>query len=90
MAKIQPHRRADGITLSLLRQITPLGYTVGVHRVGSSLMGTIGPSVEMYAVDVVGEKQPQIARCNDGDGADEAYRCACLLARSVGIDVEDG
>jgi len=82
--------QVDGITKTLLRQTTALGYIVSVHRVGSSLLGTIGPSVEMHAVDQSGKLPPQIARCNDGDGEDEAYRCACPLAQSVGINVEDG
>jgi len=34
--------------------------------------------------------EPQIARCNDGDDSDCEYRCACLLAQAVGIELRDG
>ena len=32
----------------------------------------------------------EIARCNDGDGPNEQYRCACLLAEACGVELEDG
>jgi hypothetical protein len=46
-----------------------------------------GPYVEMHAVEL---KQPEyhyIARVA-GQGDDVEYRCMCLLAESVGVDLE--
>ena len=34
--------------------------------------------------------QPQVARCNDWEDDDAAYRAACLLAEAVGVELEDG
>jgi hypothetical protein len=69
-------------TQSILKHIERLGYAVSTHRVNGT--------VEMHAVKLDGSEAPQIARCDDGDGPDETYRCACLLATAVGIDLEDG
>jgi hypothetical protein len=63
----------------ILAQIHSMGYIVNTFRINGT--------VEMYAIDLAGEREPQIARCNDGDGQDEEYRCACLLAVAVGITV---
>ncbi len=68
------------MTASLVQQIESLGYIVKVFRVNGT--------VEMHAVPLRGASDPQIARCNDGDGPDEEYRAACLLAVAVGIDLE--
>jgi len=64
----------------ILDRIRQLGWTVSVHKVNQ----TVG----MHAVHLAGEHDPQIARCNNGDGSDDEYGCACLLARAVGIDLE--
>jgi len=64
---------------AIVAQIRGLGYIVKTFRVNGN--------VEMHAVDLECEREPQIARCNDGDGPDEEYRCACLLAGAVGITV---
>jgi len=56
----------------ILAQIRSMNYIVKIFRVN-------GP-VEMHAVDLSSRHEPQIARCGDGDGPDEEYRCACLLA----------
>jgi hypothetical protein len=63
----------------IVAQIRSMNYGVKIFR--------INQTVEMHAVDLAGEHEPQIARCNDGDGPDEEYRCACLLAGAVGITV---
>jgi hypothetical protein len=65
------------LTDIILAQIRSLNYVVKIFRINGT--------VEMHAVDLTGERAPQIARCNDGDGPDEEYRCACLLAGAVGI-----
>jgi hypothetical protein len=67
---------------AILRQIESLGYVVKVFRINGT--------VEMHAVELRCEKPPQVSRCNDGDGEEETYRAACLLARAVGIGLEDG
>jgi hypothetical protein len=64
-------------TEGILVQIRSLSYVVKIFRINGT--------VEMHAVDLLNEREPQIARCNDGDGPDEEYRCACLLAGAVGI-----
>jgi len=69
------------LTESILAQIRIAGNIVKVFRINGT--------VEMHAVHLKGEHEPQIARCNDGDGPDEEYRCACLLAAAVGIDLAD-
>jgi len=64
-------------TDAILAQIRNMNYVVKIFRINGT--------VEMHAVDLLGEREPQIARCNDGDGPNEEYRCACLLAGAVGI-----
>ena len=44
----------------------------------------------MHAVPLRGDAEPQVARCNDGEDDESAYRAACLLAEVVGIELEDG
>ena len=68
-------------TDAILAQIRTMNYVVKMFRINGT--------VEMHAVDLFGERDPQIARCNDGDGPDEVYRCACLLAEAVGIVLWD-
>ena len=68
------------MTTAIIKQIQALGYIVKVFK--------INDTVEMQAVSLRGVKEPQIARCNDGDGPDDEYRAACLLAEAVGIDLE--
>jgi hypothetical protein len=63
-----------------LRQLESLGYIIKLFRVNGT--------VEIHAVAKNGSFQ--IARCEDGDGEEETYRAACLLAKAVGIDLEDG
>jgi len=68
------------MTDHIIRQIESLGYIVKFFYINGT--------VEMHAVSLRGETEPQIARCNDGDGPDEEYRAACMLATAVGIDLE--
>ena len=70
------------LTDSILAQVRSLGYVVKIFRINGT--------VEMHAVQLACEREPQIARCNDGDGPDEEYRCACLLAEACGVELEDG
>jgi len=67
---------------SIVRQMERLGWIVKTLRVNGT--------VEMHAVKLDCTADLQIARCNDGDGPDEEYRCACLLAQAVGIELRDG
>ena len=80
----------EGVTLTLLRHITSLGYIVSVHRLTGSLLGAMLPSVEMHAVIVSEPAEVHSARVELVEGEDCDYRCACLLCESVGIDLEDG
>jgi hypothetical protein len=66
----------------ILDQIERLGWILSFHRVNGT--------VEMHAVKRDGSADPQSARCNDGDDEGCEYRCACLLAEAVGIELEDG
>jgi hypothetical protein len=70
------------LTESILAQIRGMGYVVKVF--------TVNATVEMHAVPLDCKSPPQVARCNDGEGPDEEYRAACLLAHAVGIDLRDG
>jgi len=69
-------------TDSILAQIRGMGYVVKIFKINGT--------VEMHAVHLKCEWVPQIARCNDGDGPNEEYHAACLLAEAVGIDLRDG
>ena len=68
----------DGITAVILNHLELLGWAVSVHRVNGT--------VEMHAVLQRNPDTYHVARCNDGDGDGEAYRCACLLARAAGVE----
>jgi len=70
------------MTDSILSQIRALGYVVKVFKINGT--------VEMHAVHLACEREPQIARCNDGDGPEEEYRAACLLAEACGVELVDG
>jgi hypothetical protein len=67
-----------GTTLAILDRLRRLHITT--HRVNET--------IELHAIRLDGAEPPQIARCNDGDGAEEEYRAACLLAVACGVDVE--
>jgi hypothetical protein len=68
-------------TTAILNHVRSLGYVVSVFRVNGT--------VEVHAVPTRGG-EPQVARCNDSEGDEAAYRAACLLAEAVGVDLEDG
>ena len=44
--------QVEGLTLTLLRHVTSLGYTVSVFRFPASLLGTWPGCVEMHALDL--------------------------------------
>jgi hypothetical protein len=69
-------------TSSILNHIRSLGYAVSAHMVNGT--------VELHTVKLDCSVPPQVARVADGDGPDEQYRCACLLARAIGIELDDG
>jgi hypothetical protein len=54
---------------------------VSVHR----LNGT----VEMHAGLLADPDRQYIARCADGEGDDDAYKAACILAEMAGIELDD-
>lgn len=82
--------QVEGVTLTLLRHVTGLGYAVSVFRLPSSLLGQPG-AVEMHAINLsVDPPQQHVARVLEGEAGDLDYRCACLLAEAVGVDLEDG
>lgn len=70
-----------GTTAILVRRVESLGYAVSLF--------TVNGTAELHAVPLRGGAS-HVARCNDGDGDDELYRAACLLATAVGIELEDG
>jgi hypothetical protein len=81
--------QAEGVTLTQLRHITSPCYTVSVHRVGPSLHGSSGAYVEMHAIDERTDPIVQcMARVGIAEGGDTDYRCACLLAEAVGINLK--
>jgi hypothetical protein len=68
------------MTAAILAQVRSLGYVVKEFRVNGV--------VEFHAIPLKGDAPPQVARCNDGDDDEAAYKAACLLAEAVGIDLE--
>ena len=72
----------ESTAAAILKQIESLNYVVKVFHVNDT--------VEMHAVALQGDAEPQVARCNDGIGPEEEYRAACLLAEAVAIELEDG
>jgi hypothetical protein len=64
------------ITAFTLARIRARGYIVKEFRVNGT--------VEFHAVAPSGESA-QVARCNDGEDDESAYRAACMLARAVGL-----
>jgi len=68
-------------TDQILTRISEMGYIVKKF--------TVNGVVELHAVRIP-DGHAEIARCNDGNGEEETYRAACLLAHAVGIDLEDG
>lgn len=80
---------SDRIAEHLLEQVQSLGYHVSVFELRSSLLGVPG-GVELHAVDDSGEvPEVFIAKVGEEEGHDLLYRAACLLAESVGIDLEE-
>ena len=51
----------EGVTLTLLRHVTSLGYTVSVFRFPASLLGTRPAAVEMHALDLSQDRPPSIS-----------------------------
>jgi hypothetical protein len=83
--------QVDGITLTLLRHISARGLSVSVFRLPASLLGTQPGAVEMHAIDLSTDPPTQhVARVIEGEAGDMDYRCACVLAELVGIQLEDG
>jgi hypothetical protein len=53
--------QVEGLTLTLLRHVTSVGYTVSVFRFPSSVLGTRPACVEMHALDLA-QDPPRQAR----------------------------
>ena len=60
-----------------LARIRARGYIVKEFHVNGT--------VEFHAVPLGGEIA-QVARCNDGDDDESAYKAACMLAQAVGLE----
>ena len=67
---------------AILNHVRSLGYIIKEFRINGA--------VELHAVPLRGDCDPQVARCNDGEDDESAYRAACLLAEAVGVELEDG
>jgi hypothetical protein len=74
---------------AIIKQIESLGYAVSVHRIPSSLLGTVGAFVEMHAVKVSEGEPVWMSRNVDGDGEEETYAATCVLAEMAGIRLEE-
>jgi hypothetical protein len=72
----------DSMTLAevLIQHIESLGYTVSVHRMDTY--------VELRASSLTGDGSSHVARYEGGDGPDEQYHAARLLAAAIGIDID--
>ena len=66
----------------ILNHVRSLGFIIKEFRINGT--------VEYHAVPLKGDADPQVARCNDGEDDEAAYRAACLLAEAVGLEMEDG
>jgi hypothetical protein len=73
----------------MISHIESLGYAVSVHRIPSSLLGTVAAFTEIHAVQLAEPNNQHIAKV-DGHGEESDYRAACMLLESVGIDLRDG
>jgi hypothetical protein len=60
---------------AMIKRIESRGWLVKTYQTGSAL--------EMHVIKLDGTEQPLIARCNNGVGEYDRYRCACLLAEAV-------
>ena len=58
---------------AIIKQIESLGYAVSVHRVPSSLLGTVGAFVELHAVKVP-ENEPVWMSRNASNGIGRGSR----------------
>jgi hypothetical protein len=82
--------KVEGLTLTLLRQVSSLGYIVSVFRFPASLLGSRPASVEMHAIDPSDDPPTKhVARVVEGEAGDLDYRCACLLAELVGMQLDE-
>jgi hypothetical protein len=68
-------------TSAILERIRRLGYEVKVTRRNGT--------VEMHARPTNPAAPPRTARSSEGVGNEPGYRSACLLARAIGLKVED-
>lgn len=84
----EPGWNIDGVTRGVLRHVESLGYVVSLHRLAASLLGTIGPSVELHAVKLGEPAEVYVVKVRDGD-EDDVYASACELARMVGVELEE-
>ena len=66
----------------ILRHVRRLGYHVTEHAVNGV--------IEMHAAKLPEGEPAHVARCNDGDGTEERYRCVCLLAAACGVGLVEG
>jgi hypothetical protein len=61
-----------------LERIRSRGYAISIHHMHTYV------EIRAYRSD---ESEPShIARCKDGDGPEEMYRCACILSHAIGIE----
>jgi archaellum biogenesis ATPase FlaH len=70
----------ESTTRQILAQIESLGYAVSAHIM-------LDEYVEMHAVNAADPAEQHIARCLDGNGIEELYRVACLLAEIMKIEL---
>jgi hypothetical protein len=75
----------DPAARAVLAHVRSLGHFVSYHRLPSSLLGTVPACIETHAVGPDG--QQHVAKVVGGE-SDEDYRCACVLAEMVGVDLE--
>jgi len=67
-------------TSAILERIRRLGYEVKISRRNGT--------VEIHALPTNPTTPPRTARSDEGVGDEPAYRCACLLAKALGVAIE--
>jgi hypothetical protein len=83
--------QVEGVTLTLLRHIAALGYTVSMFRFPPSLLGSRPGCVEMHALDLSHDPPNEGTWRGSSRGRlGTGLRCACVRAEFVGAELRGG
>ena len=80
----------ESVTLTLLRHVASLGFTVSEFRFPSSLLDTWPACIEMHALDLLPRRSSTSGGSSTARSATWTTGARACLAELVGVDVEDG